>query len=133
MKRRTKNTKSSGIRSLLIGVGIAAVSYFFLAFVFSVAAYLGSDPTRRVGLFSLISLVVSGAVTGFAVTKKSEGKFTALLSSLILSLILLVVGVIISKGAPSLGNFINIAIYVASVAIFSRLGRHKSSRPGLRR
>lgn len=133
MKRRTKNTKSTGIRSLLIGVGIAAVSYFLLTLVFSAAAYLSSDPTRRIGLFSLISLVASGAVTGFAVTKKSEGKFTALFCALILSLFLLVVSVIISKGAPSLGNFINIAIYVASVAIFSRLGSRKNSRPGLRR
>ena len=71
MKRRMKNNKFSGISSVLIGVLTAFISYLAFVLVFSVILYFSEDPTKRVGLFSLIALALYGVVTGFYVTKKS--------------------------------------------------------------
>lgn len=133
MKRRMKSNKFSGAGSVLIGVLTALISYLAFILVFSVVLYFSEDPTKRVGLFSLIALALSGAVTGFLVTKKSEGKYTATLSAAILSLILIVTGAVISGGAPSIGTILTAVIYAASALLFSRLATPHGARSKFRR
>lgn len=128
MKRRMKSNKFSGAGSVLIGVLTALISYLAFILVFSVVLYFSEDPTKRVGLFSLIALALSGVVTGFYVTKKSEGKYTAALSAAILSLILIVVGAVVSGGAPGIGTILTAAIYTASTLLFSRLAAPHGQR-----
>ena len=133
MNRRTKKIKASGFVSLLVGVGCALFAFILLAAIFTVIAYLSDDPTKNVYLFSILALILSGAAIGFIITKRSEGKLTAICSAVIFSLIMLVILVIVKKGAPSIGNVISIALYIATSALFAKIAgqgekRHRSFR-----
>ncbi len=121
-KQKSAKTKSKGIPSLLLGVVINAAIYVVFTFIFTVFAYLSEDPLGLIKIFSLAALLMTGAVGGFAVGRRSEGSYTALLCALAYALIMLLLGSAVSGSAPGIGNLINYAIYIALSAVFSRFG-----------
>lgn len=133
MKKRKSAEKSSGIRSLIRGILINAAVYTALSLIFTVIAYTSDDPLGCGGYFSIASMIVCGAVCGFAVSKKSEGAYTAPLCSLIFSLIMLILGICISGKAPRIGSVVSCLIYVAVCIIFSKLASVHAARKRVRR
>ena len=102
-----------------------------LILIFSLisAAVVGAldDPTESVGLFSLISMLVSAAMSGFINTRiKGEGgtKFS-LLVGLSVVLIMLLINVIISEGRVSPGSFMNYGCYLGVCWLCAFLGRKR--------
>ncbi len=132
-KQRGLKNKSSGIPSLLFGVLINAAIYTALVFVFTVIAFFGDNPTGLSRIFSLAALLITGVIGGVSVGKRSEGAYTALFSALAFSIIMLLLGVIISNTAPGVGNFINYIIYIIISAVFSRLAAKKKDRVKFKR
>ncbi len=133
MKKRKSSVNNSGIRSLLLGVLINFAVYAALTLIFTVIAYTSDDPLGRTKIFSFATLIVCGAACGFTVSKRSSGTYTALLCSLIFSLIMLILGICICGKAPGIGSIINCLIYIAASAIFSRLATVHTARRGIRR
>ena len=132
-KRRSLPTKASGVSSLFVGILINLCTYVLSALIFSVIAYTQSDPLGLEKAFSLVALLLCGAISGFAVAKKSEKAYTATLASLAFALCLLLIGIITSGGVPRVGKIVNLAIFVAVSALTSKLASLKPSKKRFRR
>ena len=114
----------------LICLGISALAIVGLSFVFALVANGLEDSTGNLGIFSLISLLLGGAIGGFisAKIKKDGALIFSALVALATVLIMLVICVIMS-GKIGGGAFMNYACYMG-VAVFSaflgsREKRHK--------
>lgn len=132
MKKRRRAAGSTGIRSLIHGVLINFAVYAALTLIFTVIAYMSDDPLGLTVIFPLAVILVCGAICGFTVSKRSEGRYTALLCALIFSLIMLIFGICISGNAPRIRSVINCLIYLAASAIFSRLATAHTARSGIK-
>ena len=131
MKRRNsriQNRRSIGrIGALLIGTLASALTLAAVTLIISVILYYTSDPTRHIGILTTVALIATGVVCGALIPRlqKEGGRLTALLSSLLLSLILLLVGAIVSGGRVPLYCFINYSAYVAVTALVASVAGRK--------
>ncbi len=83
MKRRYGKTKEQGaLRSVLFGIASAAAVFVLAALVMSAVAYGTSNPTSKVGIYSLLSFTLAGFASGVVTSrlKGSGGIFCALIS-----------------------------------------------------
>ena len=133
MKRRMKNGASTGIYPFLLGILTAALCYAAFIVIFAVCAYLTDDPTKNLRIYSLVAIPLSGALCGYLITKRSEGRYRALLCGAVLSLVLIIVGALVSKSAPKFGSFLNTGIYLGCILLFSALARRSGKRHRSRR
>ena len=131
MKKRTKEYRLLGV--VAVGLIYAVFTYALCAALFSAVAYMFSSPGRYLGIFSMLSLFFSGAVTGITVARKKGDVrvFAALLSSLAVTLLLLGVS-LIAKGGISGAVIINCVIFTFSAIVFSIAYREKRVRSGRR-
>lgn len=108
---------------LLIGVGIAALTVVAVSFTLSVISSLTKDPTSLTGIFSLLSLIIAGAVFGFIYTGLSGegGGAIAFISSAITALLMSIAGLIWCGGKVPFGVFLNYLAYVGATGIFTLL------------
>ena len=119
--------------TFLICLGISLFSVVLLSCIFALIANTSTDPTGNLGIFSLCTLLVSGAIGGFicAKIKKEKAMTFVALTALAVVLIMLIICIIIS-GKISGGAFMNYACYmgIASFSGFlgSREKKHKRHR-----
>ena len=64
MKRQKRKELSLPIL-LLIGAGVSLASVLTMTLILAIASYFTKDPTSLVGAFSLLSLLLAGAISGF--------------------------------------------------------------------
>jgi ribose/xylose/arabinose/galactoside ABC-type transport system permease subunit len=88
------------------------------------------DPTGKIGIFTLIMLIVSSAVSGIFTswqnpTEKIGFSMTAALG---ITLVMLLSGIIISAGKLSGGAFMNYGCYFSIYTLFSYLGSKGKGR-----
>lgn len=114
--------------SFLIFLGMLAA----ICLVTSVAAYCTADPLSLVKPLSIAALMLSAA-TASAISTKKFGVAAALISSLVLTLIMLIVGVIASGGKINDGAMLNYLCYTATAALFSYLAARAPKRRSKRR
>ena len=133
MKRRMKSGKKTGIYPFLFGIFTCAICYATLIFIFAIFAYFSGDPTKNLQIFSLIAIPLSGAVCGFLITKKCEGRYRALLYGATLSVILIIAGVLVNKSVPNFSSFLNTGIYLGCILLFSILTGRREKRHRTRR
>ncbi len=100
MKRHYGRFKERGqLSSLLSGIIAAIAAFLIISLIMTAIAYSGSDPTKKIGIYSLISLALTGFVSG-AVTSKLKGSggiLCALISGILITLIILTVRLIIGS------------------------------------
>ena len=72
MKRRSMNGSRGGAYAIFYGALLTVAAILTLSLFFSIVAYKSGNPTARLGLFSLITLTVSGFIGG-AVTSRIKG------------------------------------------------------------
>ena len=127
MKRKTSGSKGTKLlKCLIINVLTLGLVSLFMAII----AYSGDDPSEAASLYSLISIVVSAAVSGYATARLSgeKGFVTALIAAFTFSLILLAAGLIVGGGKLFGGSFMNYGCYLGTSALFSVLGSKKRGR-----
>ena len=117
------------------GVGMKFISCFAISFILIFISALISalivqgldDPTSKLGLFSLIAMMVSASVSGIISAKISgeSGIRFAMLVALAVVLIMLLINVIASAGKVSGGAFMNYACYMGIASLSATLGRKK--------
>ena len=115
--------KDNFVLILLICLAISVLSILTLSFIFAMIASMSKDPTGNLGIFSLATLLISGAISGFASAKiKKEGAigFSALVT-LVSCLIMLVLCLIII-GKVSGGAIMNYVCYMLMSVFFAFLG-----------
>ena len=129
-KHRKGNKKPSGLALLFIGALISATMFALLSFIFALLAYRTNDPTSLTDVFSLISLLLTGAVMGFAVSKiKGDGgMLISVLCALLFCVCLLMVGVIMSGGSLPPRVPLNYVCYLGVASLFAWLGGRKKKR-----
>ena len=115
---------------MLSGTAFAFLCYFVLSLITSAVAYNMSDPLGYIGILGLVALLMSGAVSGYAVSRvRGEGGFlAAILSSLFFTLIQILIGLIVAKGDLTLGVFFNYLCYIAISAFCAFLGGRRKRR-----
>ena len=130
MTRHKRNENISSLTVLLLGTLASGIIFTVLSLAFAFILFSFKDPASLVPIASMIALLVTGAILGFAIPKvKNDGGIViALLSSLLFTLILLMIGLIVGKGEVSVTVFINYICFIAISFLFSLLGRRKHSR-----
>ena len=128
---RKRKSKELGLVSLImigaaVGLGAILLVTFILAFISSMT----KDPTSLTGGLSLTALIVSGAVSGFGISKANGegGALVGILSSIITASVILVIGLIVSTGKLNLGVFLNLIAYMMTSTLASILGKKRLKR-----
>ncbi len=120
MRKRFKaKNKENPIKSVFIGILTIFITFLVTSFVITIVAYNSSDPTAKTGLFSIISLVLSGAIATFINTKLygKENVIYPFLSSLT-ALVIFMITSLIMCGKISGGTLMS-ALCFTLAAIFA--------------
>ena len=115
MKKRYYNDNSLGAFSKLgIGAGISLLSVLSFSILFGIIAMLFNNITGVIPLFSMLTVILSAALSGVIVSRMiTNGNLGLSVLSFLLSwLILMLIGVIINKGSLPLSVFLNLVIFV---------------------
>ena len=115
---------------LVFGVIISLVILFISSLLFSGLIMTVSNPVGSVKTVSLTALLVSGAISGFIISKrKGEGGFIAsLFSSLIFIGIILAIALIATRGRVGGVIFMNCFCYTLISSFFSLLAKKRERR-----
>ena len=126
-KHRGASKKTTLPRALLSGVGISLAVLLVFALIASAIIMTASNPTGSVKAASLVTLLVSGAVSGFLISKKrgEGGAFASLLSSIIFIAVILAASLIMSKGQVGGIIFMNCLCYFLISFFFSLLAKKR--------
>lgn len=127
MKKRTKEYGLLGATGL--SLIYAVITYAVSAAVLSPVAYMLASPSKHLGIFSMLSLFLSGSITGIsAARKKGEVRvIVALLSSLAVTVLLLGTSLIARRTVGG-AVIINCVIFALSALVFSFLYHGKRTR-----
>lgn len=123
--------KEFGLTTLmLLGAAFALVVMLAVSFILSVISSMTKDPTSFIGAFSLLSLILSGAISGFVTSKVNGdgGVLIAILSSVISAFTILAIGLIWKGGAIKLSVPLNLLVFIAVSLIASLLGKKQPKR-----
>lgn len=129
MKKYKK--KELGLGALLgIGSGASLICVFAVAFVLAAVSSLTKDPTALTGAFTLLTLLIAGAVSGFGISRLGGdgGVLVAILSSVVSTSVMILVGLILKKGALPLGAVLNLLSFLAVSVVFALLGKRRIKR-----
>ena len=114
----------------LICLAISALAILLISLCFALVANMSQDPTGNLGIFSLISLILGGAVGGFssAKIKKESAVLFSTLVALAISIVMLIICIILN-GKVSGAALMNYACYMGVATLSSLFGarekRHK--------
>ncbi len=118
----------TGIGGIFFGIFVSAISVLILTLILSIFAYRSQDPTSKTGIFSIIALVFSGAVCGFAVSRfmREGGTLCTLIASFIFTGIILLTKII--GGSLSPAFILNALCYMGAGVLTSYISRPKQKR-----
>ena len=128
---RKHKRKELGLTALmLLGAAFALAVIVAVSFVLSIISSMTKDPTSLIGAFSLIALILSGAISGFVTSKVNGdgGVLIAALSSVISAFAILAIGLIWKGGAIKLSVPLNLIVFIAVSVIASLLGKKRPKR-----
>ena len=114
----------------LLSLGISAGMLLICALIMAAIAYSGDDPTKNLGLFSLVTLILSAALSGAVISRlRGDGgiKFAGL-CSIATVLLMLIIALITERGNIPGSAFMNYGCYVAISLLSAYLGRKREKR-----
>ena len=128
--RRSSFGQGNVFYSVLWGALISAAALLSLLAVAAIIANMTADPLSAIPAASLSAALCAAAVSGYRISRRSnEGKLlTVALSSLLLCLVLLIVGLAVSGGKLSGSIFLNYICYIGVSLIFAKLGARERRR-----
>ena len=132
MKHRTLKKEKGSVGVIFIGALFSAILLAVLSFVFSLITGAVEDPLKIIGIMSTLSLLLTAAISGFAITvyKGDGGLLTSVLSATLFVLLLVSVSLIFGEGSIAPKNLLNFIAYflvALLVTLFaSRPKRHRS-------
>lgn len=129
MKKHSRNELSLPIL-IIIGCGAMIVGVLITTFIFAVISSITKNPTALTGILSLVSLLVAGAVTSFILAKviRDGGTLIAIVSSVAVSLIMSVIGLIAKGGMISISVFLNYLAFIGTSSLFAFLAGKTGER-----
>lgn len=129
----SKKSGSSVGRCFIICLGFSMVTILILTTILAWISISTDDPTGKIGIFSLISLILSATLSGLFSSSQNptDGVGFSVIAGLGMTLIMLLCGIIASAGKLSGGAFMNYACYLGTYALLSYIGmraKHNSKR-----
>ena len=117
--KKTIKAELGTLPKLLIGAIAAAASIVVVSFILSLISSLTKNPTALTGVFSLLSLIIAGALFGFISSKLNGDGGIAIIfvSSVITALIMSAIGLIWCGGKVHFGVFLNYLAFIGTVAL----------------
>lgn len=111
--------------SFLICFAISALTIILFSVISALILYSLDDPTKNLGAFSLVTMMLSAATSGVISARiKGDGGFQfAILVALAVVLVMLLINVIICAGKVSGGAFMNYGCYLAVAALSAFVGK----------
>lgn len=133
-KGKNKVKEPSRARLFLIGLGISLGTLFGVSLIMSAIAYSSPDPTGKIGIFSLVSLIISSLIAGLLHRRLYRGRGMGMgaLTALATTLIMLIFGAIISGGHLGLSAVMNYLSYLG-IGLLSALIPHREGGKRKRR
>ena len=125
-----KSSRSVG-RCFIICLGFSTVTITVLTMILAWISISTDDPTGKIGIFSLISLILAATLSGLFASwqNPTDGVGFSVISGLGMTLIMLLCGIIVSAGRLSGGAFMNYGCYLGTYALLSYIGmRAKDKR-----
>ena len=115
---------------LLIGAAASVGAVFVVAFILAFISSLTKDPTSMTGAFSLLALILAGAVSGFVISRVNGdgGALVGILSSVIATGVMIIAGLIWKSGFLPLGALLNLLAFLAVGILSSLLGKKRSRK-----
>ena len=115
---------------LLIGAAASVGAVFVVAFILAFISSLTKDPTSLTGAFSLLALILAGAVSGFVISRVNGdgGALVGILSSVIATGVMIIAGLIWKSGFLPLGALLNLLAFLAVGILSSLLGKKRSRK-----
>ena len=134
MKRQKRKELSLPIL-LLIGAGVSLASVLTMTLILAIASYFTKDPTSLVGAFSLLSLLLAGAISGFVNARigGEGGALIGIISASVASLIMLSVGLIWRGGMLPLSALLNLTAFILTSVGSAILGKKRARSARKRR
>lgn len=123
--------KELGLGALLVIGTVASVgAVFVMAFILALISSMTKDPTSLTGAFSLLALLLAGAVSGFVISRVNGegGKLIGILSSVIATVVMMIVGLIWNGGLLPLGALLNLFAFLAVGVLASILGKKRARK-----
>ena len=123
--------KELGLGALLVIGAVASVgAVFVMAFILALISSMTKDPTSLTGAFSLLALLLAGAVSGFVISRVNSegGKLVGILSSVIATSVMMIVGLIWKGGLLPLGALLNLFAFLAVGVLASILGKKRARK-----
>ena len=123
--------KELGLGALLVIGTVASVgAVFVMAFILALISSMTKDPTSLTGAFSLLALLLAGAVSGFVISRVNGegGKLIGILSSVIATAVMMIVGLIWKGGLLPLGALLNLFAFLAVGVLASILGKKRARK-----
>lgn len=130
MKHRNGNLKIGKIGQIALGTLYSLTVMLVLTLAASALSLFGKNPISALGIMTIVTIAASGVITGVSLSRvfKESGTQMTALSSLLLSLIILAVGLILGGGKISLKLPLNVIIYLLSSIISAYLARPREKR-----
>ena len=130
MKHRNENFKIGKIGQIALTALYSLAVMLVLTLILSALSLLGTNPLSTLGIMTIVIIAGSAAICGVSLSWvfKEDGTQMTVLSSLLLSLIILAVGLILGGGKISLKLPLNILIYVLCSTISAYLTRPKGKK-----
>ncbi len=127
--RKAAFTKTNG-GFFLVSLALSVVLLLAVSLASAAIAYSSDDPTGKIGIYSLVSLIISAAACGFGVSRfKGEGGIAmAALVALSISLLMMTLGAILGGGRLGGSAVMNYLCYFGVAVIFSVLGKKREKR-----
>ena len=127
-----KSGRSVG-RCFIICLGFSMVTMLIFAMIMAWISISTDDPTGKIGIFSLVSLIGAAVASGIFASKinPTDDVGFSVIAGLGMTLIMLLCGIIASAGKLTGGAFMNYACYLGTYALLSYIGmraKHNSKR-----
>lgn len=131
MKRhRNSKTQRTPLSVFIFGIIFSFATLVILSFIASLILAGTKNPIMSIKMTSFVIILVSGAASGFAISKyRKELSFgISIVTSVTVAALMLLISLISAKGQVGSGVFMNYLCYVLISVFFSFIGRRKAKR-----
>lgn len=121
---------TSGVGGFVFSLLFSTLIIILLTLIFACVANSSSNPSGNLGIYSLISMLLSAAVGGYATGRinKSRGIALSLLTAGSVISVMILVCLISSGGKIPIGAFMNYGCYFGVFALSDLLARRASGK-----
>ena len=127
MLKRKNGKKDLPLATVLTGLGVSISALLLCALTASIISFASKDPTAILPMLSLSALLLSGALSS-ALNARMRGTVCALTAAATATVLILIVGLILSGGALSPAALMNCGCYVGVSALITVLSKGRTKR-----